>query len=249
MSGRIRRKAVKDALSGVDVDLTGRPEEPPPPEPKTTAPFALTTAGSAKLKLREKADGRARRDTFALPSLPGINALSMAIRYLPGGRKAFLEYVKLAVMNGDEHAAAWWAVYADLPKTQRERASFDDVCAGSGVKPSTLLAAVVGHGIEASTDMGNLIAAALHPAVIQAAGKSALRIGGEHAEIALKDRTQLLQARGFLPAPRGTSININAHANANAQAASAASADPSMPRFADDIEELAPVIDVTPSAG
>lgn len=189
-------------------------------------------------KLREKREGAQTRNDLELPEMPGINALSFTVRYLHGGRQRFLEFVKLAHMNGDPVATAWWTVFADLPKTQREHCNFDDVCAAAGVKPSALLAGVVGHGMEAMTDMGNLVAAAFHPEVVAAAGKSALRIGGEHASVAADDRKQLLQARGLLPVPKGASIHVHANASANAAAAAQANQDPSVPKFSSDIASL-----------
>jgi hypothetical protein len=189
-------------------------------------------------KEREKREGQQRRSGGELMSMPSVNALSFTVRYLPGGRNRFLEFVKLAAMNGDANAGAWWAVFADLPKTQRNKVNFDDVCGASGVKPSALLSAVVGHGMEASVDMANLVAAALHPEVVAAAGKSALRISGPHAATAAEDRKNLLQARGFLPVPKGASIHVHASASSNAQAAAAAHADPSVPSFSADIAAL-----------
>ncbi len=202
-------------------------------------------AGSrAKIKLskirqeREKREGQQRKTAAELMKSPGINALSFAVRYIPGGRKRVLEFVKLAAMNGDANAKKWWLVYADLPKTQAAKCNFDDVCFAAGVKPSALLAAMVGHGMEAAIDVGNLVAAAFHPGVVAAAGKSALRIDGEFASVAAEDRKNLLQAKGFLPVPKGASIHVHANANANAAAAAAAHADPSVPSFSADMQSL-----------
>ena len=168
--------------------------------------------------------------------MPGINALSFTIRYLPGGRDRFLEFVKLAMLNGDPQAEAWWKVFADLTVYQRERCNFDDVCIAAGVKPSLLMASVVGHAMEAATDAGNLVAAMFHPEVIAAMGKSAVRTSGANAEIAAQDRQAFLQGRGFLPVPKGASTHV--HVNANATAASASSSEPSVPKFADDMDAI-----------
>ena len=189
--------------------------------------------------MRKRRQGVSASAPMELPTMPKINALSFTMRYLPGGHDRFLEFVKLAMLNGDPSADAWWKIYADLPTGIRRKANFDDICVAAGIKPSALMAAVVGHGMEAATDMGNLVAAALHPEVIQAAGKSAMRISGPHADIAAEDRKQLLQARGFLPVPKGASIHVHANASSNAQAASAIASDPSVPKFSSDIAALA----------
>lgn len=199
-------------------------------------PFELSHRESAKLALRNKREGAQVPTSLDLPEAPNVNALAFALRYLPGGKKRFLEFVKLAVLNGDPAAKVWWAAYADLTTHQRLRVSFDDICEAVDVKPSMLMAAIVGHGMEAAADVGTLIAAAFHPQVVQAAGESALRIDGEHAEIALEDRKNLLMARGFLPVPKGTAVHV--HASANAQAAAASSSEPSVPKFAQDMEAL-----------
>ncbi len=162
--------------------------------------------------------------------------MAFTIRYLPGGRNRFLEFVKLAAMNGDPIADAFFKVYCELVPTEQKAVAFDDICAGAGIKPSALLASVVGHGVEAMKDMGNMVAAAFHPEVVAAMGKSAIRIDSETGS---KDRQQFLQGQGFLPTPKGASIHLHANASANSQAAAASSAEPSVPKFAADIASLA----------
>ncbi len=189
-------------------------------------------------ELRQKREGSKESAPLTLPESHGVDVLAIAIRYLPGGKQRFIEFVRLAAMNGDPSAAAFWNVYADLPDRQRKKVNLGSLCEACGVKPSQILSSAVGHGVEAATDVGNLVAAALHPEVIAAAGKSALRIDGDFAAIAAEDRKQLLQARGFLPVPKGASIHLHANASANAQAAAAVAQDPSVPKFAQDMETL-----------
>lgn len=210
-----------------------------PPDPSVDPlPFTMSRRAKSLVEMRKKMEGAAIRPDPKLPTAPSINALSFTIRYLPGGRERFLEFVKLAALNGDPSAEAWWKVYADLTPYVREETNFDDICVAAGVKPSALLSGVVGHGMEAGKDMGRLMAAVLHPEVVAAAGKSAVRINGPHAQIAAEDRRQLLQAQGLLPVPKGASIHLHANANANAQAAAATVSDPSVPKFADDMSFL-----------
>src|SRR5258708_94822 len=87
-------------------------------------------------------------------------------------RNEFIEYVKYAAMNEDPTCLAWYKVFADLTPYQRKRVNLDDVCFAASVRPSQLLAAVVGHGVEAQQDMGNLVGASFHPKLVAAAGKS-----------------------------------------------------------------------------
>ena len=186
--------------------------------------------------------------TSRLPTIPGVQSLAMAMRYLPGGRNSFIEYVQMAALNGSEDAKRWLTVYTSLAPSMQPRVSFDDVCAGSGVYPKNLMAVVVSTAMEFGQDVSNLVAAAVQGSVVDAMGKSALRTTGKYADIAQKDRVAFLSSSvaRFLPT-RGTTVNVSA--SASAQAASASAAEPSVPSFADDMASLAPpprVIDVIP---
>ncbi len=174
-----------------------------------------------------------------LPKIDGVDTLSHAIRFLPGGRLRFVEAVKLASDNGDPSAKAWWGIYADLTPSERKRCNFGDVALAAGVTPASLLAGVVGHTVEAGHDAGMMIAAIYEPSVVAAMASSAAKVGGPNAEISQQDRVQFLQGKGFLPVPKGTSIHLHANASANAQAAAVAATDPSVPKFASDIAALA----------
>lgn len=230
---RHRRTANATELVETEADRAKRAHE------KTLSPIQMKKRkkdlATMALRIKHRTSG-AGRSSETLPSMPGINALAFTTRYFPGGRGRFLEYVKLAALNGDPSADAWWAVFKDLTKTQRDRCSFDDVCVACGVKPSQLMAGVVGHAMEAMKDTADLVAATFHPAVVEAMGKSALRIAGPNAEIAAEDRRLFLQGKGFLPIPKGNQIHL--HASASAQAASIAATDPSVPKFSEDIASL-----------
>lgn len=198
MKAKAERAEAKRVLRGFKPELPS--EIPEAGIAKDPPAIKVWEKDAARMALREKREGSKKFNPHAeIASVPEINALSFTIRYLPGGRTKFLEFVKLAAQNGDPVAMAWWMVYADLTPTLRKRANFDDVCGAAGVKPSALMAAVVGHGMEAMTDMGNLVAAAFHPEVIAAMGKSALRVDSDQGA---EDRRLFLQGRGFLPTPK-----------------------------------------------
>lgn len=205
-------------------------------------PFDLKKQDEIRLKLRDVVR-RVRPDTAGalpkdLPTIPGVQSLSIATRYIDGGRQRFIEFVQMAMLNRLPACEKFWLVYADLLPGERMVVSYDDVCAAAGVRPSELMAEVVSTGMEFGTDVGNLAAAALHPAIVHQTGKSAKRIAGQYADIAMKDRHAMLQARGFLPVPKGAQVHVHASASANAQAAAAASADPSVPSFAENMAAL-----------
>lgn len=200
-------------------------------------PFAdATPEEKLQIKLREKQRAIAKRSGvggFELPHLPGVHVLSLAIRYLDGGRDRFVELVKLAAMNNEPAAVAWWTVYADLTPTERVLVSFDDVTMAAGIRPSDFVPLIVKTAMEIGRDVGNLVAAMTHPSIVAKAAASAERIDGAYADVAYRDRMALLQHHQFLPIPKGMSIHVNA--SANAQAAAAASAEPTVPNFADDV--------------
>jgi len=129
-------------------------------------------------------------------------------------------------------------VYADLTPYQRSIVSFDDVCAASGVKPADLMPVVVSTAMTIGMDVGNLVAAAMHPKVIEAHVKSAARTEGAYADLSQKDRFAFLQARGLAPLPRNTVVNVHANASASAKAAAAATSEPTVPSFTDDMDAL-----------
>lgn len=190
----------------------------------------------AKLELRSK-QRQVSKDGDAptkLATLPGVHALSLATRYIDGGRDKFIEMMQIAMLNGDPMAIAWWTVFADLTPTERTLVSFDDICGASGVQPSALMALVVKTAMDFGRDVANFVAALTHPRVVEASVKSAEKID---SEIGFKDREMLFKHHQFIPLPKGMTVNL--HASANAQAAAAAASEPSVPSFTDDLAAAA----------
>lgn len=158
--------------------------------------------------------------------------VAQALRFVPGGRDTFTGLVHRAMLNGDPDAKSWWSVYADLPLQHQARIDFDDVCGVAGVQPDRIMGVVVSTAMRVGNDVGDLVAATMHPSIVHRTTKSAMRIGGEHAGIAQKDREMLFQHHRFIPVPRG--VTITAHASA--QAAAAAANQPSVPTFAESLD-------------
>lgn len=158
--------------------------------------------------------------------------VAQALRFVPGGRDTFTGLVHRAMLNGDPDAKAWWSIYADLPLQHQARIDFDDVCGVAGVQPDRIMGVVVSTAMRVGNDVGDLVAATMHPSIVHRTTKSAMRIGGEHAAIAQKDREMLFQHHRFIPVPRG--VTITAHASA--QAAAAAANQPSVPTFAESLD-------------
>lgn len=155
--------------------------------------------------------------------------LSMAIRRMDGGRPEFLRFVALAAADHDEDAQKFLDVLHELKPYEQRGCSFDLVCLAAGVSPVALVQSVVGIAMRSNTDVGNLVAAVAHPAIVETTIRSAKRV---NSDIGAKDRHALLQHHGFLPTPKGATINVTANASAqSAAAAEATSADASVPKF------------------
>lgn len=162
-----------------------------------------------------------------------MQPLAQVIRFLPGGRNTFLGYIQRAARNGDPDAMKFWSVYIDLRPITQKRIDLDAVCEGAGVAPDAIVAVAVSTAMRLGADTADLVAAAAQPMVVRQTVKSAMRIGGDHAKIAQKDREFVLQHHRWIPT-RGT-VNISATANASSQAAAAAAAHPSVPSFAESL--------------
>lgn len=159
-----------------------------------------------------------------------MQPLAQAIRFMPGGRDAFLGFIRRAYQNGDPDALKFWVVYSDLRPQTQKKIDLDAVCEASGVKPDTIMAVVVSTAMRFGADVADLVASATLPAVVRQTAKSALRIGGKHAKIGQRDREMLFEHHRFIPT-KGASVTVNATANASSQAAAAAAAHPSVPSF------------------
>lgn len=215
--------------------------EIPTPAPLSGGPTGIDDIGDedrVRVKLRQmvRIGGRGNSPVNKLTTLADVHSLSFATRFIEGGRNAFIEFVQGAMLEELPSATAWFSVYADLLPYERKIASLDDICAAAGVKPSKLMAEIVTMVMERGRDVGNLVAAAMHPEVVHAMAKSAATINGMNAEINHKDRMAFLQGQGMLPVPKGASISI--HASANAAAAAAAAQEPSMPSFVGDMRAV-----------
>ena len=158
--------------------------------------------------------------------------MTLATRYVEGGRATVLSYIQLAAMNGNDSALTFWHVYEGLSAYEKGVVSFDDICASANIKPKAILMAVAASGFDAGCDIANLVAAHVHPKVVDASIKAALKTDG------IEDRRMLLQHAGFIPVPKGTSITVNASSHAVAQAHSAAVSSSSVPSFLDDVNDV-----------
>lgn len=194
--------------------------------------LVLTDQEKISIKLRQKLGAfKKLAPGIQLPTLPGVQSLSIATRYLEGGRDRFVELVQAAALEQHQPAIDWFVVYADLLPYERAKVSFDDVCAAAGVKPSVLVGLITSVAMEMGRDVGNLVGALTHPQVVAASVAAAKTPGG------IEDRRMLFQHHGYIPVPRSTVVTVNANASASA-AAGARAESGGVPSFAEDLAAI-----------
>ena len=179
-----------------------------------------------------------------------MSALTDLVRYVHGGRLKFLQMVKQAALNGNEAARQWIDVFARLPISHQRIVVLEDVCETANVSPRDLVAIAVSEAMEFGTSSAEFIAAMTHPKLVARMTKSAMRIGGAYADIALRDRHALMQHHKFIPIPRNASVavNVSANSSANAAAAAANEANPTVPSFSQSMASLEGAKDRVPRA-
>lgn len=164
-------------------------------------------------------------------STPNHHLLATTLRYVPKGRDTFLGCVLRAARNEDPDAKAFMRVFEQLHLSEQQVVDFDDVCEACGVTPDRLMAIAVSTMMKMGNDTADFVSAVFHPKIVHQTAKSAMRIGGEHAAIAQRDREMMLQHSKFIQGPKGVSVSVTAAA----QAAAAAQSAPSVPTFADSV--------------
>lgn len=166
---------------------------------------------------------------------PHQHVLAQTIRFMPGGRKTFLGLVQRASRNHDPDAMRWWDAFMDLLPRDQVTVELDLICEASGVAPDRLMAVVVSTAMRFGSDAAELVASTTYPLLIHQTARSAMRIGGKHANIAQRDREIMLQHNKFIPTPGGHG-NVFVNASAQANAAAAAQSQPSVPTFSQSLE-------------
>ena len=153
------------------------------------------------------------------------------IRFVPNAKRTVLDLVQRAARNGDIQAQRWWMVFSDLREIDQKRVDLDAVCEACGVPPDDFMALIVSTAMRLGSDAADLVASVMHPRVVAQTARSAMRIGGEYADVAQKDRQWMLEHGKFIAPSRGATVTVNANANAAAAAAS----QPSVPTFLESI--------------
>ncbi len=185
---------------------------------------ATNPSGHTRGRLAMLAQGKQR-------SNPNHHLLATALRFVPKGRETFVGCILRAARNGDTEAETWMRVFDELLPSQQTTVDFDDVCEACGVTPDHLMAIAVSTMMKMGSDTAEFVSAVFHPKIVHQTAKSAMRIGGENASVAQRDRELMLQHAKFIAGPKGVNVNVSAQANA----AAAAQAQPSVPTFAESV--------------
>lgn len=165
-------------------------------------------------------------------AIPTEQQSSHILRLVPQGRNRYLGHVLRAARDGNLVARRWWLVYSELSEAQQRRVDLDAVAVAAGTTPKEMMLVVISDAMDLGHDVAEFTAAVMHPRIVGQTARSAMRIGGEFASIAQKDREWMLQHGKFIPDQRGPRVVVNA----NASAAAAAQQQPSVPTFAESVD-------------
>jgi hypothetical protein len=107
-------------------------------------------------------------------------------------------------------------IYDDprLPRACRRSLPLEAFCVAAGLDPTELLDPIARAIHRHGAMEGAVLAATRHPAVVSASLDVAVTPDG------VADRMANLRHMGYLPSPKGSSVNVNVNANATAAAAS-----------------------------
>ena len=133
--------------------------------------------------------------------------LQYAASRLDGGRESFLVYARSAAATHPE-IKPFLDHYDGISKYEKQKYTLDVLAQQANISPRLLIEAVAGEAFEQGVNVANLIAAHHLPAVVSESVKVAVTRKG------VKDREMLMQHHGFLPVPKGTTVNVLAVAQA-----------------------------------
>ena len=133
--------------------------------------------------------------------LPFISSMAFIYRHV-GGVPAAIEAARL-VAEKDERFKMLVYVYDECPDSDKPRLKLEVLCSQSNITQGDFIGMAMAAMHERNLDIGNMIASAAHPRVIEATVENATRANG------FMDRQMLHQHHGFIPTAKGTSITID----------------------------------------
>lgn len=148
-------------------------------------------------KLEEKLGIHSKLPTV----LPFISSMAFIYRHV-GGVPAAIEAARL-VAEKDERFKMLVFSYDECPDSDKHKLKLEVLCAQSNVTQGDFIGMTMAAMHERNLDIGNMIASAAHPRVIEATVENATKANG------FMDRQMLHQHHGFIPTAKGTSITID----------------------------------------
>ena len=171
------------------------------------------------------------------PVLPFSSTLSFVFR-TSGGKATAIEAARLVPPSSLLFPKFERFLYAwdQASPSDQERLNLEDLCSASDIPPDAFLSEVVPVLWRRNQDIGKIVAAVSHPAVIQATVDNAVN-GGTFGS---RDREMLHQNSGFLPTKGGFSVNID-NSQKTLVAGQASVSDVGglgLPAFEDDVQQF-----------
>lgn len=133
--------------------------------------------------------------------LPFSSTLSFAFRHL-GGTAAAIEAARM-VSEKDERFKKLVFMWDETAESNQSKLKLEVLCSMNDISTGEFLGLTSAALYDRNIDIGNLIAAANHPRVVEATVENATKANG------FMDRQMLHQHHNFLPLNKGMSINID----------------------------------------
>jgi hypothetical protein len=159
-------------------------------------------SGSKKVTLRRLP----RKDAALLRFLKGTGISPSQVETAPnltaiiGKRTSVIESMRF---SQEPSVVGFLKVYDQTPVCDRKQISFEAVALKAGCNFNELLGAIILSFRSVQAQRSAIIAMEHHPNVVEAT------VGYAMTEDGFKDRRMLHEAVGFVPTPKGASINVN----------------------------------------
>lgn len=176
------------------------PNVPTPPKVSKTRlkkPDRQSKAGSTA-----KAIGRINPGYTPPAQMPFESTLSFAFRSC-GGKPTAINGARL--VEDPRFARVVWA-YDQATERDKEKMDLEELCKAADIPSDEFLGAVLSALWKRSIDIGKLTAIVAHPRIVEATIEAA------QGKFGMPDRKMLLDHAGFLPQPKGQTINVGVDA-------------------------------------
>lgn len=168
--------------------------------------------------------------------LPFGPSLTYSASKLPGGKEAFIEYVRVLVRMEAHPLRAKFEKFLfawdQATISEKRYLSLEDLCIAGDIPIAEVFGEVGKVAFQIGVDVSAYIAAVELPNVVAASVRNAKKSS-------FFDRQMLMQGAGVAPTPKGSTINVNQNNNNNAQAANV---ERGLPSFEDDSKSISKAV-------